>query len=263
MRRSSWTSGYRTVTVPVPCVGGLHTITWRAGSLVVADHDVPGEIGLAAIGGEPPPCIAVFLAWRKLHRGFDPGVIHDLDQTLASSTSGALPGLSRVPAPVSHALPDSLHNLTVLAALVRAQRRWTSPDLADLDRQYVQGALSARVRESIDESLLATRAYRPHLQVLVECVATGGEPVSVRFDQAHQHGRLDLRVPPGWLVTVWAHGMAVIDGHMILEAAVGRGAGRAQVTALGWELEGFYRLEPVLSSRHAYRDRRGRWQLIA
>lgn len=52
-------------TVGVVCgAGPVHRVTWRRGKLVLPDHDLRDELGLLALGGEPPPCVAMLLAWR-------------------------------------------------------------------------------------------------------------------------------------------------------------------------------------------------------
>ncbi len=60
-----WYSGIATCTVEVDCGGARHTVRWRMGRVILEDHDVAAERALAALGGEPCPCLELLTAWRE------------------------------------------------------------------------------------------------------------------------------------------------------------------------------------------------------
>lgn len=261
MGRSRWFSGYAGVSIDVVCDGASHRLTWRSARLVVEDHDVPGELGLAALGGTPPRCIRILQAWRQLHHGLDPELLDGLEFALVGHTASPNGSPRTSHTQVAGELPAALRALAVLGTLVRAHRRWKSPGLVASDRRRLHHLLSSCAREAVETTLEPFRSYR-HLDVLVECtVADPGEPPSLDLRLDDPQSRLDLRLPLWWLVTVSARGAAVIDGSLVLTAMARDEPDKLDIATCHWELRGWYRLEPVFGVQLAERDRAGRWHL--
>ena len=63
------------MTAEFHCGGQHHRIVWRRGKLVLEDHDLLAERSLIALGSEPPLCVEVLDAWRRM-RG--PELLQDL-----------------------------------------------------------------------------------------------------------------------------------------------------------------------------------------
>ena len=61
-----WCDGLPAATAEIACGGQRHHITWRRGKLVLEDHDVLAERSLTALGSEPPLCVEVLDAWRRV-----------------------------------------------------------------------------------------------------------------------------------------------------------------------------------------------------
>ena len=135
-------------------------------------------------------------------------------------------------------LPDPLRLRLGLAAIVRTgrhqgDRSWYGPRAED-----VRTALATRAAPAVEGSM---RAWRGRLSarhtLVVECwVARPGEPPSVcgLMDDAGGWGAASL--PILWLVDVWARGVALVDGCLVLEVHHEDPTGdRLGVTAVRWE----------------------------
>ena len=66
MSRPRWCSSVEPVTVEVDAGDAVHRLSWRAGRLVLHDHDVAAEEVLQALGGEPCVCLVLRDAFRGL-----------------------------------------------------------------------------------------------------------------------------------------------------------------------------------------------------
>jgi hypothetical protein len=74
----AWWTGIPAAEATVPCGGHTHTLRWEHGALTAMDHGDPeAEATLAALAGEPAPCLDHLSAWNR--RRDDPRVL-----TLAS-----------------------------------------------------------------------------------------------------------------------------------------------------------------------------------
>lgn len=264
MRRTPWFVGYPSVVVALHCTGSIHHVIWRSGKLVVEHDDVAGELGLAAMGGEPPPCVRLLLGWRKLHNGFDPNLLAGLEEALLAwplppSTTHATYRSPSGP----ELLPVPLRSRATLAMVLRAQRLWNREGLSDSQRHHFEQCLASSLSEAVGRSLVPVRPYRPHIELLVSCaVAEADEPPSVQFHFANQRGHLHCRAPLSWLVDVWAKGLAVVDDTVVFSAERCQSGRCLSVNVLEWGLRGFYGIKPIWSAAWACQDRRGRWRLL-
>lgn len=263
MGKPHWYRDHPGVVVCVPCDGALHRVAWRAGRLVVGHEDVAAELGLAAIGGWPPPCIRVLQAWRQLQHGFDLGLLQDLGQGSEGPTRLVTSSTLSHASPYE-VLPAALRRRAAAAMVVRAQRRWGGAGLPEGAKQRFEDCLALNVSEAVHRSLAPLQPYRPHVDVAVSCAVAGsGEAPSARFLLSGQRGQLHCRVPLSWLVDVWAEGISVVDDSVVFDAQGAKRRGWLRVTVLKWTLRGIYGIRPLWSSGWACRDRRGRWILLS
>ena len=245
MARRRWYRGIPPVSLLVPCQGQWHQILWRAGRVVAADHDVAAESALVALGAAPCPCLAVLSAWRSFHREAQLGPFWDLDGVFGVRATWHV-GAARSTA---NDLPAQLHPVAVLAAVARAERRWSDPSLPDDDRRRLHHFLASRLRAAINESLVVTRLSRPHAEVAVACEVAGrGEEVAVESRGDAQLRHLRIRIPLSWLVEIWARGLGQVDDLVVLEAEPGPDGSWIDAVALRFELRGLYGLDPRLDS---------------
>jgi hypothetical protein len=258
-----WVRGCAPVSVDVACDGEVHRVTWRAGKLVVENHDVRAELALAALGGDPPSCVRVLQAWRRVLREPDLGSLWDLESVLdAPRTWRVSPARTVSVGDVVGELPIPLQRVAALAAIVRAHRRWDDATLPAATRHRLEHFLASRVRDAIQESLEPMHIYRPHFELHVRCAVAGpADEQAVEFHTSQRLGHLHCRLPLWWLVVVWARGLAAIDGATVLDAARARGSAGLTIGALRWELDGWYRLRPEFFSAFARHEPNGAWRI--
>jgi hypothetical protein len=161
------------------------------------------------------------------------------------------------------ALPEELRLRLGLSAIVRAERHlgdraWVFTRAADLE-----SALAGRARPAFQECMRAWRGRLTHQRLMVECwVARPGEPAAVCGLMDDAGAWAGLRLPPRWLVDVWARGVAVVDGCFVLAVHAAEASGRRlSVTALRWERRLPAGSTPVLEPAVAVRLDDGAWCL--
>jgi hypothetical protein len=255
-----WYAGVPPVRVTVDWGEWRHTILWKRGALVLADHPDPVEDAvLVALVGERCPCYDVLDTWRSardVRRRSDP--LHEWQGG------------------------DSL----ALASLRELRRiragRWSKFELFRMTRARLPRELSERM--AITEAVRQHRARDPAVApaVIVRAVAAlrqavhgwrrhhadrdddvgveawtvePGEPPMIAGLLDAGGGQVRVGVPVPWLWTVWARGLAVVDGCFVLDAAPlpGGSGNRYGVTAVRWERLTPDGLTPVPSGAVAVR----------
>ena len=211
-----WYRGLPRVRVDIECASGSHHVSWKRGRLAVEDHDVAAELAVEALGGERPPCVALYTAWRELCRSTTP-----TETLLAPVTTGrsAGPALGRRrPGAVDRALddlPEPLRDVMALIALVRAERAAAGSD-APVPAQ-VHRLMSAHVSTAMRRSLGAAQrsggrtAVSAHLTV----VALSEDP-AVDITGDRRRLRVGLSLPARWLVEVAGRGAAAVGDRFVL-----------------------------------------------
>jgi len=236
----------------VPCGAGTHPVRWAAGRLTIPEHpDMEAENVLAALGGDKPLCVEVAQAWDT-HAD-------DLDVLMAGPRSradtitsgwGDVKGhesiiLGRTGGVMKAAMPQELARLIraraeilrLLALGPALQFRlagtvaaaWSARPGRDGERRpELVAALSGRLAPAVAEWL----GIDPD-SVLADPLA-GASPPQWGTLQAFGSGaalRVRASLPFGWLASVWACGLAVVDGHLVV-AVEQPGWPRVRVRAL-------------------------------
>lgn len=236
-----WSEGLAPVAVAVECSGARHRVVWHEGRLSFPDHDLRAEAVLSALGGEPCGCATVLEAWR------------------AAFAAPELP--SRGGSGDAAGLPAEVAELRELAWLASLERRWHDPALSPLTRRRVNDLVARRLRAAVEEALAPSRGRRGRLRVAIasHVVAYPDEP-SVTVATGPGVVRIEAGLPLPWLVGVWAHRAAVVDGHVVLAASGGSG-GRLGALLLGWSREpGEPAIAPTLRRAWVVRDD-GAWRV--
>ena len=193
-----WYQALDPVTVRVRCGGEVHRVTWRRGRLVLEDHNLTAERSLAAFGGVPCPCMAVFDWWidRKSRRQELASALSDLvpaprpyesrvvvvsdpPDALYQVSPGVGPGMPPQLAQAFLAklrqewmqtiLPDAFVHRLWLADVMQAARRW---DLLPLEvRISADGIVRKRVVAAVVDGMLSWRhafpGARPSIKTVV------------------------------------------------------------------------------------------------
>jgi len=267
-----WYAGLAPVDVPVLCGGELHRVSLRRGRVVLGDHRLSGERALAALGGRPCACMALLAAWPAVTRGpaelvddlrpAVPGAPRDLwvppawlhsAQWVARPPGAARSSLREHEAPwalaLLRSLPGPARAVAACAAVVGAERRWDRcPEPA---RERFASFLGCQVRAAAAAVTRGRAGWRAAGPPPRGEVASRGEQPSLA--EARPAGTV-IRVPLSWLVTVWARGLAAVDGALVLAAR--GGPDRADVDVVRWGRD-----RAVRSTATAERDAGGRWRL--
>lgn len=214
-----WWTGIAPAQAHVKCGGGTHTVRWEAGRLVAVDHDdLDDEATLAALAGEPLPCIELVRSWQR--RRNDPRVLTlgsrgptDLlaaaddrrsrhargSRSRSKSVESELEDLLRL----EGGLPDRLQ---AQVAATWERRLRTGHAKLQQTRPQLQAALHGRLLVT-----LRTWLGEPDLAIELTMIEVGQRPSFTRTD----HG-IDAQLPFAWLTEVWTRGLATVFGRLCL-----------------------------------------------
>lgn len=249
----------------VPCGNGEHAVRWAAGSLELPAHPDPeAERVLAALGGEQAACVRVFETWRRHTED-----LRVLQVGPRSPADQITIGWDQVPKPGDEPRPRV--SSRPAGPLMQRPRGGPSPQLGtELDRLrrelqqtttdlvtllalgpafgfrlsgHVAAAHAARASAANRPALTAAVQGRlapladdwlgidpDHVVVLPY---QPGETAAVELTRSGADLRLRARLAPGWLASVWACGLGLVDEHLVIET-VRPGWPDAQVLALPW-----------------------------
>jgi hypothetical protein len=260
--RSRWCAARPALRFELDTGSASHRVSWVRGSLVLHDHDVEAERVLEALGGEPCMCLALLEACREpspeLARGpwrtaaFRPGVVRPTPALLRAqsqmtrlTTSQQLSQMPRVQQATALAatrryrldalLPEAMREVLASAWEVRRERQLRKPKPAPARPAELR--LQAAVAPACEEAMRRSRRdIRPYATITVECWKRGvGEAALLNGSLDSGGGALALSLPVSWLNRVWARGLAVVDGHFVLEVDQPAPARDLEATVIRWE----------------------------
>jgi hypothetical protein len=248
---ASWHRCLPPADATVGCGTGTHTVRWEAGQLTLPAHpDAEAELVLGALGGDKPGCVTLAETWAR----------HASDlAVLAIGPRGAAD-------PVTVSRDDAAKQrarqpVTALGAiftqpLIRPLRG--GPQRAELLELLALGpAFQFRLAGAVasawaDASQAGPRARRrPELTAALagrlgpaahEWLGIDPDAVTVTPHEGPGWGRLEVTgtgpawrlraaLPVSWLSAVWACGLAVAGGHLVV-AVEQPGYPRARVLAV-------------------------------
>ena len=248
----SWFASLPPADATVPCGTGTHTVRWEAGRLTLTAHPDPeAELVLGALGGDKPACLTLAETWAR-HAGdltvltsgprcdadrvrVDWSQIEELRGQLpparvarrihyryAGATSQFTPGFPGPPKDdIIRRQVQQIELLELLALGSEFQFRlagtviaaWAGPDrLGDraARRPELSGVLTGRFAPAAQEWLGIdpdTVTVTPH---------EGAGWGSLQLTGTGRGQRLRASLPLSWLAEVWACGLAVVGGHLIV-----------------------------------------------
>jgi hypothetical protein len=214
-----WWLGISPVQAQVTCGGQQHRVRWASGELQALDHgDIESEMILNALGGHCA-CAHIMRLWAE----------HAVDvQVLVVTSRGdddPVPDLSiaelrrrrRAP-PRAHQREPGLAELLDLGGPVQDRLAAT---VAAAWRDPLRDGLARREQAALHAALYgrATAALRgwtrqPDLTVELTMISED-EPPALRRDP----DGMNVRLPFGWIVDVWARGLLTVSGRFCLRAA--------------------------------------------
>ena len=230
MSRPRWYAEHGSISFDVEVGSECHRITWARGRVVLHDHDLEAERVVQALGGEPCPCLSVLDACREPSSNIRRPT-HRI--TLAQAVA-KVKGLSAYPAAakpqqdrmiammrqqyVRQMFPDELLAVLSDAWAVRRERRFRRPlpprQPPDLE-QRLQAAVAPACQQGMRR---ARRDLRAYATFTIECwKRVPDEPLLLKGMLDSTGGTLALSLSADWLNRVWIRGLAVVDGHFVLD----------------------------------------------
>jgi hypothetical protein len=242
--RARWSAALGRIEFDLDTGAGRHRISWRRGRLALHDHDVEAEAVLRALGGEPCLCLSVLDALRDslgtAPRGPSPAAIARIRQSpqFASMTKGqqdALLAIGRRRA-VMAMLPAPMTEVLGQVSEVRRERRVRSgsrPRQALGAEDRLQHAVAPAAEAAMRRS---RRDLRPYASLEIECWRRrADEAPLLKGVLDGTGGFLAVSLPVSWLNRVWARGLAVVDGHLVLEVDRSAPELDLEAVAVRWE----------------------------
>ena len=251
----NWYDCLPAAEVPVPCGTRTHTVRWEAGRLTLPAHpDLEAELVLGALGADKPQCITLTETWAS--HADDLAVLSAGPRSAAdtlsvghaqaeelraqlSASHARLTSMPRMPATAGPRMrPGAIGAAPGMEEAFRRQlRRVELMELLALGPPFqfrLAGEVSAAwaVPERAAERAAARPALRAALTgrfapVAERWLGIGQDAVLVTSHDGPGWGTLELAgtgaarrlraaLPLGWLADVWACGLAVTSGHLVV-----------------------------------------------
>ena len=249
----SWFDSLPPAEATVPCGAGAHTVRWTAGQLTLPAHpDGEAERVLGALGGDKPECVTLTETWARHTadlavlitgpRCAADRVRVDRDEVAAQRASlpqaASVPLVARLTGPtwaqqavlrdpasrideIRRRQVDLIELLELLALGPEFQFRlsgtvsaaWAAPDRAG-ERAGRRPALTAALTGRLAPAAGDWLGIGPDTVTVTPHEGPGWGTLAVTGTGTAR--RLHASLPVGWLADVWACGMAVAGGHLVV-----------------------------------------------
>lgn len=237
--------GANVVTYEVDTLGGPHKVSWRAGRLTLHNHSIRAEEVLRGVGGDPCPCLLVFDALTNRQGGWASGSEDrvQVQQILSKLADDPLfPYLSESNRAVMmhrtkrrlalQCLPPEMAAIVEQASSLRRRHRHR-PGTTETANRSLRGIATPILINAVRGANEHLWSYAP---IVAECwkqPAGGSVLVYGRMSQTQALVVVALR--SAWINLVWRRGLAVVDGHFILDVSGPPSGDRLLASALAWE----------------------------
>jgi hypothetical protein len=225
----------------VPCGKKKHTLRWEAGTLRLLSHpDAEAELVLAALGGEKPGCVTLAEAWGRHSddlsvlsiwpRSTDDRISVTWDDVSDPqfASQGQLPRRAALQDVEDRAAQRRTDLLSLLALGAGFQLR-LSGHVADAHAATPSPAMMTALTGRL---ALATRKWIGIHPDRVKVTLHDGEDWGTSCMSGIDAEReLTFTLPASWLASVWACGLALVGGHLVV-AVTEPGWPNARVLAL-------------------------------
>jgi len=243
--RSRWCAELGTISFELDAGSTRHTVTWSRGRLSLRDHDLESEAVLRALGGEPCPCLSVLDALREAERStgrpIPPAALEQIvrGRQFASMAKGQQEQLLALlrRRTVMGQLPQRMADVVGQASEVRRERRMRGQATRRAEPASAEERLQQAVAAACEVAIRRSRRdLRPYASLRIECWRRRAdeEPLLKGVLDA-TGGFLALSLPVSWLNRVWKRGLAVVDGHFVLDVDRPAPAVEAEGLAVRWE----------------------------
>ena len=250
--RDRWCHHVPAVSAEVACSGQKHRISWRRGKLKLEDHDLSAERTMMAFGGETPACLQTLTLWRNLHSW--------------AMSSQLLQQMQSRLGPEVLLAPGDLRRVSELGLLLTWEREWRRRRYYSDHGRILYEQLKARALPPLREHLrywMAQHGSRRISKLDLE-LARHNQPALIRGQMDTVGVRATAVLGVRWIVEVWARGLEVVDGALVLEVTdeqVHTVPEMARVQAVRWEQLRDRWAEPVVAPALVQRLADGDWRL--
>jgi hypothetical protein len=283
--RDRWCAGRPDLHFELELDAGCHRVSWVHGRLVLHDHDLEAERVLRALGGEPCPCLLLLDACREPAAELGPGrwrggrgPASPLDPAAVRASMAQfvrrIPSSGMPPARqqallgsmrrtyLRSLLPEGMLEVLASASELRRERRFQRPRPAP-GPPTAEARLHAAAAPACQEAMRrARRDLRPYATLTVECWKRApADPPLLSGSLDHTGGLLALTLPVSWLNRVWSRGLALVEGHFVLEVDRPAPAPELEASVLRWERRLAGRSTPVPTPGTLRRGPGGDWRL--
>lgn len=243
MSSRRWYADREPVSFEIEVGSECHRVTWARGRVILHHHDLEAELVLKAPGGEPCMCLLVMDACREPSPGDWRGwtgyarpipLVRTVQPLPLSQALASLQSSTRfVASPkqqqdrmlaalrqqyLREALPADFLEVLSAAWEIRRERLFRQAPLPGEPRSPEE-RLQAAVAPACEEAMRqARRDLRPYASFTIGCwKRSQTEPPLLKGMLDSTGGTLTLSLPLTWLNLVWARGLAVVDGHFVLD----------------------------------------------
>lgn len=217
-----WSRYVPPASAVVVCNGEEHRVAWVNGKVVIEDHDVAAERTMLAFGGELPACLKVLELWRNCYSWA-------LSTELFRQVQDKL-------GPEALLAPGDLRDRNQLGLMLTWERAWRRTAYFSEHGRFLHEHMRPRVMGPLREHLTFWMGRHGCRRIAAADlrVARVGEPVRLEGSMDSVSVRATLVVSATWFVRVWARGIAVVDGGLVLDVGAGDALGVA-VRAARWD----------------------------
>lgn len=222
------------LSLPVPCEGRAHRISWSGGAITLDHHPEPdSDRALAVLGGAVPPCLVQLDLWNEAVR--DGGFLDEwayADPMPAARLAWLATALERTR---TEGFQEYLRNLPPARAarmvrfVVEFPGAWLDHAALAVARRVLdgQGVVCADAADLLraGTGFRLRRAFVTSLSnrgagvaALVPLDLTVGEdvPPTITGTLDGRQSHVAITVDRRWLTDVWGAGIAVVDGSLVL-----------------------------------------------
>lgn len=252
----TWWDTALPLELAVNCGGDRHLLRWRRGELTLENHPaLEAELALVALGGEEPACLGYRSLWEDAIT--DGGFLAEwVDETHLSPArlSWLTMALERMAGEGFHEL---LRDLPLRRAermghfLHRFPRSWLDRAAGtvsaavvdghgvacDHAAQFLSASVAVRVRRCFVTAVGGTHLTVGTAALVPLSISVAPTPISSISGGLRGPDRgIGIEVDPGWLHRVWAAGVGVIAGHLVIDVRPGPdGGGTTLLAVVDWD----------------------------
>jgi len=218
-----WWAALTPVTTTVLCASE-HRLRWEDGRLLAVDHpDTEPEIVLAALGGDEPECVRMVRAWARQSDDLAALAIgprsadDDFDVSPAGLQTARQRRLIIARWRPSSAADRVRERLAELYELFSLGQPFTFRLLATVAANWVDRAQSARPALTAALNARLAPAVSTWLRMDPDGVDASIYEGSGWGELARTGDSLRAALPVRWIAAVWAAGLAVADGKLVVD----------------------------------------------